>query len=385
MRRTFPLLLTILLICTSASTLAAAQDIRIGVVLSSSGSAARLGRAQRDALEALRVGWRNGGGVYSNEAELVFVDDMSLPSRTAAEVTRLAEGGVDAVICCTTDEAARAVAGVAADLGVPVLSLSTPAELVDDAPYWTFGVGPSDKALLQRMVLDVAAGGGGVALMAPRTAPGDAAKAALDMLLAPGSVGLVEARYPSGASVLTPEALWVAAQEPGGVIVWDGARGAAAAVRGLRARGYEGPVYLDPAPLDPLALPFNPAPLNGALIPVSPAELPQSLSEADPTFEETRRFLATTARFRFGEALPHAARAWDALLLLGRALEQTSLYGVLPGDPGFRQALRDALVGAGPVAGAGAVYDFSEAEHAGLQAASLKMARLERGEPVPVR
>ena len=385
MRRTFPLLLTILLICTSAATLAAAQGVRIGVVLSSSGSAARLGRAQRDALETLRVSWRNGGGVYSNAAELVFVDDMSLPSRTAAEVTRLAEGGADAIICCTTDEAARAVAGVAADLGAPVLSLSTPAELVNDPPYWTFGVGPGDKALLQRMVLDIAAGGGGVALMAPRTASGDAAKAALDMLLAPGSVGLVEARYPVGASVLTPEALWVAAQEPGGVIVWGNAREAAAAVRGLRQRGFEGPVYLDPAPLGPLALPFNPAPLNGALTPVSPAELPGSLSETDPTFEETRRFLAATARFRFGEALPHAARAWDALLLLGRALEQTSLYGVLPGDPGFRQALRDALVGSGPVAGAGAVYDFSEAEHAGVLAASLKIARLERGKLVPVR
>ncbi len=388
MRRTLPLLVTALLssFLTSASTYATAQNIRVGVVLSTSGSAARLGRTQREALETLQRAWRNAGGTYSSATELVFVDDMSLPLRTATEVTRLVEEGVQAVVCCTTDEAARAVAGVAADLGVPLLSLSTPTELANDAPYWIFGVGPSSKTLLQRMVLDVAAGPGGVALMAPRSASGDAAKDALAMLLAPGSLGLAaEARYPIGASVLTPEALWVAAQEPGGVIVWGGAREAAVAVRGLRARGFEGPIYVDPALRDPLALPFNPAPLNGTLTVVSPAELPEDLSEADPTFAETRDFLATTARFRFGEARPHAARAWDALLLLGRALEQTSLYGVAPGDPGFRQALRDALVGLGPVAGAGAVYDFSEAEHAGVLAASLKVARLERGEPVPVR
>ena len=385
MRRT-PLLLTLLfiLICTSAPS-AAAQHVRIGVVLSSSGSAARLGRAQRDALETFRTGWRNAGGVYSNAAEFVFVDDMSLSTRTVTEVKRLAEGGVHAVICCTTGEAARAVAGVAADLGLPVLSLSTPSELAQSAPYWMFGVGPSHKVLLQRMVLDIAAGGGGVALMAPQSASGDAAKEALTMLLAPGSVGLIEARYPVGTSVLTPEALWVAAQEPGGVIVWGDARESMVAVRGLRQRGYDGPVYLDSALLDPLEPPFNPAPFDGAFVVVSPAELPQSLGEADATSEETRAFLATTGRFRFGASLPYAVRASDALLLLGEALEQTTLYGVTPDDPGFRQALRDALVGLGPTAGAGAVYDFSETEHGGVQAASLKIARLGSGRLEPVQ
>ena len=383
MRRTF-LLLTLLLVCTSFPTLAAAQSVRVGVVLSSSGSAARLGRAQRDALETFQRQWRNAGGVYS-DAEFVFVDDMSLSTRTATEVKRLAEGGVHAVLCCTTDEAARAVAEVAADLGLPVLSLSTPSELARDAPYWMFGVGPSDKILLQRMVLDIAAGGGGVALMAPQSTSGDAAKDALTMLLAPGSVELVEARFLIGTSVLTPEALWVAAQEPGGVIVWGDARESAVAVRGLRQRGYDGAVYLDPALLGPLAPPFNLAPLDGALVVVSPAELPRSLGETDATLEETRAFLATTGRFRFGASLPYAVRASDALLLLGEALEQTTLYGVAPGDPGFRQALRDALVGLGPTAGAGAVYDFSETEHAGVLAASLKVARLEGGKPVPVQ
>ena len=384
MRRT-PLLLLLLfiLICTSVPS-AAAQSVRIGVVLSSSGSAARLGRAQRDALSTFRTSWRNAGGVYS-DAEFVFVDDMSLSTRTATEVKRLAEGGVHAILCCTTDEAARAVAGVAADLGLPVLSLSTPNELARDAPYWMFGVGPSDKTLLQRMVLDIAAGGGGVAFMAPQNASGDAAKSALTMLLAPGSVGLIEARYPVGTSVLTPEALWVAAQEPGGVIVWGDARESAVAVRGLRQRGYDGAIYLDPALLGPLEPPFNPAPFDGARVVVSPAELPQSLGEADATAEETRRFLATTARFRFGASLPYAVRASDALLLLGEALEQTTLYGVTPGDPGFRQALRDALVGLGPVAGAGAVYDFSETEHGGVQAASLEIARLGSGRLEPVQ
>ena len=384
MRRT-PLLLTLLaiFICTSTPS-AAAQSVRIGVVLSSSGSAARLGRAQRDALETFQRQWRNAGGVYS-DAEVVFVDDMSLATRTATEVTRLAEGGAHAIICCTTGEAARAVAGVAADLGLPVLSLSTPSELARDAPYWMFGVGPGYKVLLQRMVLDIAAGGGGVALMAPRNTSGNAAKSALTMLLAPGSVALTEARFPVGTPTLTPEALWVAAQEPGGVIVWGDAREGAAAVRGLRQRGYDGAVYLDPTLLGPLEPPFNPAPFDGARVVVSPAELPQSLGETDATFEETRAFLATTGRFRFGASLPYAVRASDALLLLGEALEQTTLYGVAPGDPGFRQALRDALVGLGPTAGAGAVYDFSETEHAGILATSLKVARLERGKLLPVQ
>lgn len=207
---------------------------------------------------------------------------------------------------------------------------------------------------------------------------GDVVTAALARLFDPGAnTGLVvEERYSPAATVLTPEALWVATRVPDTVFVWGLAQDSALAYESLRTRGYEKDVVLNPALLEP-GTRTNPATFNGGLFPVSPAEL-AVLPPTQPSYEALqtyRRDLA--AAYPAGRVPSAGAFAYDALSLLEAAFEAAYTYGVpLDNVTALRGVLRDALVGMGAVTGATAVFDYDENDHVGAVPSSLVLARL---------
>jgi ABC-type branched-subunit amino acid transport system substrate-binding protein len=204
---------------------------------------------------------------------------------------------------------------------------------------------------------------------------------ALSRLLEPGSLRLVaNERYPHDVTVLTPEALWVATRQPGGVLVWGTARDTVVAVDALIRRGYTGPIYVNPAVVTPFGGTFHAA-LQGVLSTVDAVTVAASLPPAHVTAAETRRYLQLyEGLYGRGSASPAGGAAWDAALVLKAALEEAMAYGISPAalQP-FRFALRDALVGMGPVVGATAVFDYREDDHVGIVPRSLVIAELVHG------
>ena len=367
----------LLFVCALFFSFAFAQPFHIGVVLSQTGSASALGEVQLEALETLQTQLRLSGGRLGRGLEMMVVDDRSSPLTAATEARRLIDDGVHALLCCTTPTATEAVAPLAERSGIPLLAL-TPLEPGGETPFWTFGVAPDERTLLQSIVLDAAARNPRLALMTLNNVYGDVVLEALELLLPPGGPTLVaKERYAPNVRVLTPEALLVATQSPGSVIVWGLAPDTVLAVASLERRGYEGPVYINPALRDPLGHPLDATALAGTRLPVAPAEVARNLPRDHPSYEEARRYAGRTARFRFGVADAYGVRSWDALLLLYVALEQTLSYGIDTTDVRVvRGALRDALIGMGPVSGAGAVYNFSERDHNGVTPHSLVIATL---------
>lgn len=356
-----------------------AQTIRVGAVLPLSGAQAPTGAVQRAALEA-SVRALHATGVT---LELTLADSRSSSEVAAVEATALMAGGVHALVCCTTPEEAARVTPLAA-AGLPVLTLA-PRPAGGDA-YWLFPLSAGEDAQLERLLLEPTLHPLG--LMAPAGQRGDLAGA----LLAPARVGA--ARYPPGRAPLTPEALWVATREPTSVIVWDEGAGTVRAAEALRARGYAGDVVVRAAVWEQLNA-LERAKLTGATSVVSPALLGYTLTDAHPSkaaVSSFRRALVSVPDGLLGEtALAAGAAAWDAALLLGRAAEQVLVYSPQPTDAdsqddveASRRALRDALVGLGPVVGAGGSYDFHEDGSGGLQPGSLVLAAWRSGRLRPI-
>lgn len=353
------------------------QALRIGVVLSQTGAAHYQGQAQANAVGVLAETLRREGSLI----ELIIRDDASDPLRTVEAVERLIEQGVHALVCCTQEAATRGISRFVE--AAQVLTLA-PSPLPTEAGSWLFSVVPDERRLLQSAVLHQAAKGQRrFALMTLDNSFGSETAAALVSLMSPAANTqlVAQQRYAPNATVLTPEALWVATRLPETVFAWGLPRDTELAVGALALRGYSGDVMLNPRLLDaPSGV--DPSALSGALLPVSPAAVAADLPQTHVTAEATGDYFRAMAQvYGTGRIPANAAPVYDAVNLLRAAYDQAYTYGVpLENLPSFRGVLRDAFIGMGPVTGASAVFDYSERDAIGIVPTSLVMARLVDGQ-----
>ncbi len=332
---------------------AAARGLELGAVLPLTGLSATTGQAAEAALTASVQNLLRSGV----DARLNILDSRGDPDRAALQARELLSAGVHALVCCETAELLRRVGPLAEAANVPTFVLIQGSV----ASSWLFPLQSGDTEALARLALEPALTP--LALMAPTGSAGDGAEAVLAAGLAAGGAGSV--RYPPGRTPLTPEALTAATLEPRGVAIWDDPAGSLEAAAALSARGFTGTTVVRAAVWDELSA-LGRASLTGAVSVVSPAVLGYTLPDAHPskgTASSLRRTLGGLSAAQTGEAVAVAAAAWDAGLLFGAAAEQVLTYT----DPAgladlqeLRGALRDALVGLGPVGGAGGSYDFTE-------------------------
>lgn len=351
-----------------------ATTLHLGVVLPLSGAQARRGAAQLTALRAsARVLQRSGVPITLN-----VQDSQGEPAAVRARAAALVAGGVHALVCCQTSAEVELVAELASEL--PILALAPAAA----GGGGVFTLVADERAELTRLQLEPSLRP--LALMAPVGSLGDAAEGAVG-----AQAGV--ARYPLEANrepaPLTPEALWVITREPGSVIVWDEREGTLRAARALAARGYGGPLVVRRALWDTLSATER-ALLGGARSALSPAVLGYTLPDAHPSKQPVARLrralLTVPASSLDARTLEGAASAWDATLLFGHAAEQLLVYGPEPSrTEAARAALRDALLGLGPVVGAGGSYDFVAGDAYGPLPASLIIAEWRSGRfrPLP--
>lgn len=364
-------------------TASAASELIVGLIASRTLAP---GAAQTLVGTAWASEVRAGGGVFGVPVELLMADDGGDPQRAA----ELAEGqianGALALVCCTTTVASRAVAAVAEAAGVALLA-PAPFEPADRQNYWAFSLAPSDTDALAAIVADAyRKGRSSLALLAPDL---PLTATAGDQLVALGAiVGIrlvADERYPAGQSELRPEALLVASNRPGAVVVWGFADDLENAVSALRRRGYEGDVYGRSLPFFPGGEPPAGARVADMLVAAPPAAalagdrgLARSLDDPDAVGPCTAA--ATEDAARLAE-VPGAARntlvtapVLAGLDLLRSAFEQVLALQIPTNDAGvLRQAVRDALVGLPPTCtGAGSI-DLEDGRTSAVQPRGLVM------------
>lgn len=297
--------------------------------------------------------------------------------------------GAHAVVCCSTPAASARIAQIAAAAGVTLLSPTGEPDRVGGVEGWQFLLSPGEATALQAIVRDAYARDlTALGLLTLQGSFGDAVRARLESYLgAPGLRIVGDARYPPNATVLTPEALFVATRVPDAIVVWGLRADSGLAVEGLRARGWNGPVYLRPALLAPLAGGAPPGLSGDVRVPVSPASLPDAVQPEDP--RASWLFDARTLGDGRLESRPFqadGATMHDALTLLARAFEQVATYGVDHSDVrSVRIATRDALIGLAPARLAAGTYDLSMDDRAAALADGLVTALFEDGRLRPLR
>jgi hypothetical protein len=354
-----------LALSTASAQGAPASPWRVDVIVSATG-AGPLG--QRHALAADRAtAALRGAGVYGQPVATHLHDDRSEPRRAEALARDAIDAGSLVLVCCSSSAATERVAALAEAAGIVLLALDAgrPAEST-----WTLQLAPTARTQMTAVAVHAAAEGkSALALMTVDTPFGQTAEAAFDRALSDtGRDAAGTVRYPSSASVLTPEALWIATREPGSVIVWGLGPDTAVALDGLRRRGFLGPTYVRPEvvpaglwaearPHEPFSIAIVPspaAPWLGARIAVPPVALLERLPSDDPHAPAVSAFigriLGGSVSLYAASELVDLAIVDDALQLALRAFEDVAAIGLPPtaGSVTWRLAVRDALLSTGP-------------------------------------
>jgi branched-chain amino acid transport system substrate-binding protein len=365
-----------MLAAAAAPTAAAAEDLKLGVSISTTGQGAALGIPERNTLSLYP---KEIGGA---KLEIIQLDDAGDPTMATTNARRLAtDDKVDVLIGSSITPPSIAMANVANEVGVPHFALA-PMPITPATQKWTV-VMPQPVALMAKALFEHMKKNNvkTVGLIGFSDSWGDLwVKAFKDIAEPMGLKMVAEERYARADTSVAGQALKLVAAKPDAVLV--GASGTAAALPqiALRDRGYQGKIYQTHGAVTKDFIRIAGKAAEGTILasgPVVVAELqPDNALTKKPGMAYVQNYepkYGKDTRTQFG------AHMWDVLQVLERVIPQ-ALKKAKPGTEEFREAIREALVAEKEIAASQAVYNWTEKDRYGVDPRAAVLLTVKNGD-----
>ncbi|MDD5286115.1 MAG: ABC transporter substrate-binding protein [Desulfuromonadaceae bacterium] len=370
-------LASISMLAVLAAGTAAQADITIGVNLSSTGPAASLGIAEKNAISF-------GPSVIAGQkVHYVIYDDATDTTTAVQNVKRLvSENKVDVLIGPTTSPTSAAVIEAVAASKTPMIQLSPgPATIsaTDEKRKWIFSA-PANTTIYGTAMINhmVKKGVKTVSVIAVDDAYGEVSTAAYKTLSEPkGIKTLTIEKYKRTDTSATAQVLHAMQGNPDAIFIASSGTPAALPHVALIERGYKGKIYQSGGAANAEFLRVGGKALEGSFMLAPPVVVGEQLPDGYPTKAEALKFIKAYEA-KFGPRSMFASLAWDALKIVEAAVPKALKKGK-PGSEKFRVALRDAIEGTKGLKGAGSVFSMSATDHSGVNQLGMSLMKVENG------
>lgn len=375
MMRPVRLLLTALL---AASSLALAE-VRVGVIVSSTGPAASLGIPEKNTVSLLPQTIGGQKIVYT------VLDDASDTTAAVTAARKLIQDNkVDLIIGTTTTPASLAMIDVVSEAKVPMISLAASEAIikpVDDKRRWVFKTPQTDAIMAAAIAQHMQQNGvKTVGYIGFNDAYGEGWLNELQKNAAARGIKVVATeRYGRSDTSVTGQILKILAAKPDAVLI--GASGVPAVLpqKTLKDRGFAGKIYQTHGVANADFLRVGGKDVEGAILPAGPVLVADQLPATNPLKKVGLDYISRyEAKYGQNSVSTFGAHLWDAGLILQKAIP-VALKKAKPGTPEFRAALRDALENTKNVIGAHGIFNFGPQDHLGLDARSRVMVQVADG------
>lgn len=348
-------------------------DINVGVIASLTGPAAALGAETKKAIALFP------STVGGEKVNFILLDDGTDPTSAVKNVRKLiSEDKVDAILGPNLISTATAMADVANAEKTPMVSVA-PLDVSGDKRGYVFRSEPSADLMVNRIVTDMLENGAKtVGFIGFSDSWGELLLKALTKA-ADGKLNIVASeRYGRADPSVQAQVLKVMAAKPD--VVFVGASGTPAAMPQitLRERGYKGRIYQSHGVTSKEFLRVGGKAVEGALIPVGPVLVAEQLPDSHPAKKNGVAFVKELeAKNGPDSRSTFAGASWDAWLLLQNAIVGAQKGKAKAGTPEFRAALRDGIEKTSKLVGTNGVYTMAAADHAGYDASSIVLIKVE--------
>ena len=365
------------MVAVMATATTVQADLTIGVNLSSTGPAATLGIAEKNAVSL-------GPAVIAGQkVRYVVYDDATDTTIAVQNVKRLiSENKVDFIIGPTTSPAGLAVVSVAAAGKTALIQLApSPAPIApgDEKRKWIFyghtAAEVNANAMVEHMV---AHGVKRVSVISLDDAYGETCVEAYKKIAAQNGIKtLTFEKYKRSDTSATGQVLHAMAGNPDAVYIASSGTPGALPHVSLVERGYKGKIYQSGGSASAEFLRLGGKALEGSYMMGPPLLVAEQLPSDFPAKKEALAFVKAYES-KFGPRSMFAAQVWNAMALL-EATVPKALKAGKPGTEKFRVALRDAIENTHGLKGAGIVISFSPTDHTGISKTAMCVLKIEGG------
>jgi branched-chain amino acid transport system substrate-binding protein len=360
----------------AASAPAAAQDIKLGVSISTTGQGAALGIPERNTLTLFP---EEIGGA---KIKIIQLDDAGDPTAATTNARRLAtDDKVDVLVGSSTTPPSIAMGNVAAEVGVPHFALA-PMPVTPATQKWSV-VMPQPVALMAKALFEHMKKNNvkAVGLIGFSDSWGDLwVKAFKDIAEPMGLTMAADERYARADTSVAGQALKLVTAKPDAVLVAASGTAAALPQIALRDRGYQGPIYQTHGAVTKDFIRIAGKAAEGGILasgPVIVAELqPDSALTKKPGLAYVQAYepkFGKDSRTQFG------AHMWDVLMVLQRVIP-VALKKAKPGTQEFRDAIREALMAEKEIAASQGVYNWTDKDRYGVDGRAVVLLTVKNGD-----
>ncbi len=354
---------------------AALADIKVGVTIAATGSAAALGVPARNTFTEL---WPKE--IAGEKVTLILLDDASDPNQATTNARRLVtEDKVDVLVGSSITPSSMAVAGVALENGVPHFTQS-PVGLPPGRDKWTFMM-PQKVSLMASAVFEhmKANKATTVGYIGFSDSWGDLWVKEFKSLAEPMGLKMVaEERYARADTSVAGQALKLVAAKPDVVLVGASGTGAALPQIALRERGFTGTIYHTHGAVTKDFIRISGKTAEGVILPSGPLVVAELLPNSPQTAAALEHLKAYEGKYGAGSITQFSGHAFDVAQILKRAVP-VALKSAKPGTQEFRNALLKAIESEKEIPASHGVYNFTPADHAGLDGRGRVLLTVKNG------
>tara|TARA_R110000850_G_scaffold277144_3_gene424159 strand:- start:126825 stop:127967 length:1143 start_codon:yes stop_codon:yes gene_type:complete len=340
-------------------------QVKIGVVLSTTGPAASLGIPERDAVSLMPT------KVGDYDVEYLFLDDASDTTAARRNVERLVtEEKVDAIIGASTSPNSIAMIEVAGRSKTPMVSLGAALSIIspmDDNRRWVFKTPYNDSATAGATVKALLESGvKRIGFIGFNDAYGESWLTELRKAVEPAGPELVAVeRFHRTDTSVTAQVLKVMTAKPDAVVVVASGTPAVLPQATLRERGFKGDIYQTSGVTNADFIRVGGEAVEGTLAAAASVTVAEELPEDHPAKKPAMAFLERWGtKFDKDQLSAFSGYAWDAYLLLEDALSRVD-SSLKPGTEAFRSALRDNIESTKNLPTTNGIVNMSPADHNG--------------------
>src|SRR5436190_20060845 len=378
MRKTLLSAVALAALALPGSAFAQANEIVIGITVTTTGPAAALGIPERNSPEFVA---KEIGGV---PLKVIVLDDGGDPTNATTNARRfVTESKADIIMGSSTTPPTVAVSNVANEAGIPHFGLA-PFPISAERAKWSVAM-PQPIPIMGKVIYEHMKANNvkTVGYIGYSDSYGDLWANDFKSQAVPMGMTMVdEERFARPDTSVAGQVLKLVAANPDAILV--GASGTAAGLpqSALRERGYKGLIYQThgAASMDFIRI-AGPA-AEGVLMvsgPVmDPEDQPDSALTKKPGLALNKAY---EAKYGANSRSQFAGHSYDAFLVLERVVP-VALKKTKPGTPEFREAIRQALMSERDIAASQGVYNFTEKDRYGLDDRSRILLTVKNGKYV---
>jgi branched-chain amino acid transport system substrate-binding protein len=375
--RTALALVAALLAVPPAARAAAPAPIKVGAILAVTGPASNLGAPEARTLEMLVEAQNAKGGVGGRPLQLLLRDSGGSPEKAVSFAKQLIdEEQVVAILGPSTSGETMAIKAIAEQGQTVLLSCAAAEVIVNPLARWVFKVAPKDADAVDLLFARMkAAGTTRLGVLSSNTGFGKAGKDQIEKRAGPAGITVVLSEvYDKAATDLTAEVTKLKAAGVQAVLNWSIEPAQSIVLKNLKQVGLDVPAYQSHGFANVQYAKAAGAAAEGVVFPASRIVVADVLPAGHPQKAVVTAYKqAYEARFK-EDVSTFGGHGYDAFTVLVKALEAGG---------GDREKVRAAIEGLRGLAGTAGVFNFSAADHNGLDASAFELLTVKDGKFVP--